>query len=74
MRLTTLLLTAVLAATFATTADAAKRKTVTVDQGVAAQEQSAMFWRDAFQPWTTSLDAPGAKRAHKAKMKKSKKA
>jgi hypothetical protein len=76
MRKGVLLLAVLLAACFATTADAAKKKAAkpAVDPGLAAQERSNAFIAASFQPWTTTLSAPATpKAAKKGKKKASKK-
>ena len=75
MRKSTLLLAVLLAASVATTADAAKRKKmVAAPKAPVAytNEQSAAFFRNAMFPWAMQPAAAPAKKVHVAR-KKSKK-
>jgi hypothetical protein len=71
MRKGTILLAALLAVGMTTTADAAKKKAAAAkpDPAIQAQQNTALFVSDAFQPWQPQRTAAGTK-AKKGKKKK----
>ena len=74
MRKVALTLAVLLAASFASTADAAKKKAAAPDPAMAAQQNTNKFMMDAGNPYmATSKPAPAKKMAKrsKKKMKKS---